>query len=162
MTRRSLRDAGRLGLGLTILAWIGLAAAPLVLDDWNIGLLTQYVTYGIFALSLGLIWGQAGILCFGQAIFFGIGAYSMALVTLGKLPWLGDSQWTGLALAVLLPMLVAAVFGWILFQAASAWFDPQGNIGWWAHLGGLATGAALTPLFIRRGVGLFGRRTAGP
>lgn len=116
MTRRSLRDAGRLGLGLTILAWIGLAAAPVVLDDWNIGLLTQYVTYGIFALSLGLIWGQAGILCFGQAIFFGIGAYSMALVTLGKLPWLGDSQWTGLALAVLLPMLVAAVLGWILFQ----------------------------------------------
>lgn len=106
----------RLGLGLTVAAWVGLALAPLVLDDWNIGLLTQYVTYGIFALSLGLIWGQAGILCFGQAIFFGIGAYAMALVTLGKLPWLGDSQWTGLALAVLLPMLVAALLGWVLFQ----------------------------------------------
>ncbi|TPI15573.1 branched-chain amino acid ABC transporter permease [Mesorhizobium sp. B4-1-1] len=106
----------RLGLGLTMLAWAGLALAPLVLDDWNIGQLTQYVTYGIFALSLGLIWGQAGILCFGQAIFFGVGAYSMALVTLGKLSWLGDSQWTGIALALLLPMLVAAVLGWILFQ----------------------------------------------
>ncbi len=64
-----------------------------------------------------------------------------------------------------IPVHVPAVYtlgGWILCQAASAWFDPQGNIGWWAHLGGLATGAALTPLFIRRGVGLFGRRTAGP
>lgn len=64
-----------------------------------------------------------------------------------------------------IPVHVPAVYtlgGWILFQAASAWFDPQGNIGWWAHLGGLATGAALTPLFIRRSVGLFGRRIAGP
>lgn len=64
-----------------------------------------------------------------------------------------------------IPIHVPAVYtlgGWIVFQAASAWFDPQGNIGWWAHLGGLATGAALTPLFIRRGVTLFGRRTARP
>lgn len=109
MTRRT-------GLFLTVAAWIALALAPLVLDDWNVGLLTQYVIYGVFALSLGLIWGQAGILCFGQAIFFGIGAYAMALVTLGKLPWLGDSQWTGLALAVVLPMLTAALFGWVMFQ----------------------------------------------
>jgi len=52
-----------------------------------------------------------------------------------------------------IPVHVPAVYtlgGWILFQAASAWFDPQGNIGWWAHLGGLATG-----------VRLFGRRIAG-
>ncbi|MDX3808593.1 rhomboid family intramembrane serine protease [Bosea thiooxidans] len=64
-----------------------------------------------------------------------------------------------------IPVHIPAVYtlgGWILFQAASAWFDPQGNIGWWAHLGGLATGAVLTPLFIRRGVGLFGRRTVQP
>lgn len=64
-----------------------------------------------------------------------------------------------------IPVHIPAAYtlgGWILFQAASAWFDPQGNIGWWAHLGGLATGAALTPLFIRRGVSLFGRRTAQP
>lgn len=64
-----------------------------------------------------------------------------------------------------IPVHVPAVYtlgGWILFQAASAWFDPQGDIGWWAHLGGLVTGAVLTPLFIRRGVGLFGRRVAQP
>ena len=41
---------------------------------------------------------------------------------------------------------------WILFQLVSALLDPQGNVGWWAHLGGLAAGAALTPLFIQRGV----------
>lgn len=64
-----------------------------------------------------------------------------------------------------IPVHIPAVYtlgGWIVFQAASAWFDPQGDIGWWAHLGGLATGAVLTPLFVRRGVTLFGRRTARP
>ncbi|CAM5763073.1 rhomboid family intramembrane serine protease [Bosea minatitlanensis] len=64
-----------------------------------------------------------------------------------------------------IPVHIPAVYtlgGWIVFQAASAWFDPQGDIGWWAHLGGLATGAVLTPLFIRRGVALFGRRSARP
>jgi urea transport system permease protein len=106
----------RLGSGFTIAVCAALAIAPFVLDEWNVGLLAQYVTYGILALSLGLIWGQAGILCFGQSIFFGIGAYSMALVTLGKLPMLGSSQWVGLALAILLPMVVAAILGWIMFH----------------------------------------------
>lgn len=101
---------------LTVLLWGLLFALPLVLGDWNAALFAQYVTYGIFALSLALIWGGAGILSFGQAIFFGIGAYSMALVTLGKLPFLGDSQWTGLLVALVLPTLAAAALGWILFQ----------------------------------------------
>lgn len=101
---------------LTVLAWVLLFALPLVLSDWNAALFAQYLTYGIFALSLALIWGGAGILSFGQAIFFGLGAYSMALVTLGKLPFLGDSQWTGLLLALVLPTLAAAVLGWVLFQ----------------------------------------------
>lgn len=104
------------GTLLTILAWGVLFAQPLLLDDWNAALFAQYATYGIFALSLGLIWGGAGILSFGQAIFFGLGAYSMALVTLGKLPVLGDSQWTGLLLALAVPTLAAALVGWLLFE----------------------------------------------
>lgn len=106
----------RLGMPLTAAIWLVLAAAPLVLGDWNTGLLAQYVTYGIFAISLGLIWGQAGILCFGQAIFFGIGAYAMALVLLGKLPMLGEAQWIGFALALLVPAFAAFLFGVMLFS----------------------------------------------
>ncbi len=104
------------GIPLTVLVWVVLFCLPLVLGDWNAALFAQYVTYGIFALSLALIWGGAGILSFGQAIFFGIGAYSMALVTLGKLPFLGESAWTGLALALVLPMVAAALLGWVLFE----------------------------------------------
>lgn len=50
-----------------------------------------------------------------------------------------------------------AIAAWILFQLAQALLDPAGHVGWWAHLGGLVTGAVLTPLFIHRGVALFGR-----
>lgn len=62
------------------------------------------------------------------------------------------------------PLHIPAMYAlgaWILFQLASALIDPQGNVGWWAHLGGLAAGAALTPLFIHRGVRLFGRVASG-
>jgi membrane associated rhomboid family serine protease len=59
-----------------------------------------------------------------------------------------------------IPLHITALYalsGWILFQLVAAIFDPQGHVGWWAHLGGLAAGAALTPIFIHRGVTLFGR-----
>jgi len=58
------------------------------------------MAYGIFAMALAFIWGQAGILSFGQAIFFGIGGYCMGLVTLGQLPLVGDSTFAGLLLAL--------------------------------------------------------------
>lgn len=60
-----------------------------------------------------------------------------------------------------IPIHIPAMYAlgaWILFQFLSAFIDPQGNVGWWAHLGGLAAGTALTPIFIHRGVKLFGRR----
>jgi urea transport system permease protein len=95
--------------------WAGLAGAPLVLDEWSVSQLAIFVTYGIFAMRL--IWGQAGLLCFGQAVWFGIGAYAMGLTTLGQLPWLEDttSSWLGLLLAVALPAIAANVIGRFLF-----------------------------------------------
>ncbi|MEP3667622.1 MAG: hypothetical protein ABJN42_12935, partial [Roseibium sp.] len=41
--------------------------------------LTVLIIYGMLGLSLGLIWGFGGILCFGQAAFFGLGAYTYAI-----------------------------------------------------------------------------------
>jgi len=59
-----------------------------------------------------------------------------------------------------IPLRIPALYAigaWILFQIVSALLDPAGHVGWWAHLGGLGAGAALTPIFIHRGVTLFGR-----
>lgn len=105
----------RLPLLLTFGFGAALLLAPLALDDWRVTQLAQLLTYGLFALSLAFIWGQAGILCFGQAIFFGVGAYIMALITLGNIPLLGASQWTGLLLALLGGGAAALLLGLFLF-----------------------------------------------
>jgi branched-chain amino acid transport system permease protein len=53
--------------------WIGLFA---LLN------LIIYIVLSMLALSLGLIWGFGGILCFGQAAFYGLGAYVYAIAAL--------------------------------------------------------------------------------
>ena len=100
---------------ITSAVWLALAALPMVLDEWGVSQFAQYMTYGIFAISLSFIWGQGGILCFGQAIFFGIGAYVMALTMLGKLPWVPQWQGFGFLLAMGGGGIVAYMLGKILF-----------------------------------------------
>jgi branched-chain amino acid transport system permease protein len=43
---------------------------------------TIFAAFAILALSLALIWGYAGILCFGQAAFFGLGGYTYAVTAI--------------------------------------------------------------------------------
>jgi urea transport system permease protein len=91
---------------------------PLTGNDYLTVQLTQYMVYGIFAMSLSLLWGYAGILCFGHAIFFGIGAYVMALITKGMVPGFTGflaSTWIGLLLAVVSVAFFAFVLGYFLF-----------------------------------------------
>ena len=40
---------------------------------------TLLLIWALFALSLGLMWGFAGILSFGHAAYFGLGAYTYAI-----------------------------------------------------------------------------------
>ena len=58
----------------------------------------------------GLMWGYAGILSFGHAAYFGLGAYTYAITAMNT----GEST-AALLLAVLLPALVAAVIGAMMF-----------------------------------------------
>src|SRR5262245_10194796 len=100
---------------VTVALWVAFGLAPLALDRWTLTQLAQYMAYGIFAMALAFIWGQAGILSFGQAIFFGIGGYSMGLVVLDRLPVLGGSTLTGLSLALFLSAFVGYILGRLLF-----------------------------------------------
>ena len=97
--------------------WLALLAAPLLLDSWLLAQVAQFLTYGIFAMSLALIWGQCGLLCFGQAVFFGLGAYAMSLLTLERIPGLEPLaySWLGLLFAMALPALFANLLGRFLF-----------------------------------------------
>jgi urea transport system permease protein len=67
--------------------WTGFAAAalvlfglaPLVLSGFRLGLLAQFLCYAIVAVGIGLAWGRGGMLTLGQGVFFGMGAYLMAM-----------------------------------------------------------------------------------
>ena len=76
---------------------------------------TRYVLFGLFAMSLSLVWGRGGILCFGQAMFFGIGGYVMAALTMGMVGAALASSYAGLGFAVAAAALFAAVIGYALF-----------------------------------------------
>lgn len=95
-----------------------LALAPLLASDWQLAQLAQLLCYGLLALSLALIWGQGGLLCFGQSLFFGLGAYVMSLAALDMLPGLKGlgAGWPALALACLVPALAAQLLGRFLFH----------------------------------------------
>jgi branched-chain amino acid transport system permease protein/urea transport system permease protein len=104
-------------LAPALLLWAALALLPLVAPAWLLGQLAQHLCYGLLAMSLAYLWGQGGLLSFCQALFFGAGAYAFALAGLGRLPLLGASPGLGLALAVLLPTLLALGLGLLLVTA---------------------------------------------
>ena len=61
-----------------------------------------------------------------------------------------------------LPLSIPAVWvigAWIALQIGSALLAVESQIGWWAHVGGILAGLALTPVLKRRQVVLFDRRT---
>ena len=71
---------------------------------------TVFVSLAVLALSLGLVWGFGGILCFGQTTFFGLGAYAYAVAAIN----FGDTTWA-VPLALTVPTLAAAALGYLMF-----------------------------------------------
>lgn len=84
--------------------------APGVLELFTIINLSTAIALAILALSLGLIWGYGGILCFGQTAFFGIGAYAYTIAAIN----FGGSSWAML-IAILAAAIFAAVLGYFIF-----------------------------------------------
>ena len=108
-----------------------------------ISILGKYLCFAMLALALDLIWGYAGILSLGHGAFFGLGGYAMGMYMMrqigdrgvygnpelpdfmvflnwDKLPWFwfGFNQfWFAAAMVVLVPGLLAFVFGWLAFRS---------------------------------------------
>ena len=100
-------------IGPAAVASCGLALVfilPMFVETFVLVDLTAYVVMSILALSLALVWGYGGMLCFGQSAFFGIGGYAYVI----GLTNLGDST-IPLLLSIVLPMIVAALLGYFLF-----------------------------------------------
>jgi branched-chain amino acid transport system permease protein len=93
----------------TLAIFVLLALYPMVAGKFGIDLVTKTMIYAIFALSLELVVGSTGLVCFGHAALFGIGAY--AAVKLSP-----DSE--GAALWWLLPASIVASALYALFMGA--------------------------------------------
>ena len=60
---------------------VTLAVFPLFGGKFGVDFVTKTMVFAILALSLELLVGQVGLVCFGQAAFFGVGAYAVVLLT---------------------------------------------------------------------------------
>jgi urea transport system permease protein len=101
------RSLGRVRWGWFIAATIALLLLPLVHDTHTPTIL---LIWALLALSLGLMWGYAGILSFGHSAYFGLGAYTYAIASVN----IGEST-IPLILAILVPAIFAAIIGAMMF-----------------------------------------------
>lgn len=76
MVRRSIPVLPLLEAATLIVALI----LPFVLEDYLTVFATRVLILALFALSFDLVWGYAGIMSFGQALFFGSAGYGVALM----------------------------------------------------------------------------------
>lgn len=92
-----------------------LALLPLVMRGYVVYILPEYLIYGVLAMSLGMLWGYAGILSFGQAAFFALGAYAMGLAMKAGLG--AEAGYVGLLLSIIVGASLAFLVGYFLFSA---------------------------------------------
>nr|WP_180217070.1 ATP-binding cassette domain-containing protein [Agrobacterium vitis] len=91
---------------------------PAFLDRFSLNVLTRSMIYAMLAITVDLLWGYTGILTFGQAAFFGAGAYATAMVLthIGASPALFVLAF---AAAILVPLLLGLAVGWLSFYQGS-------------------------------------------
>lgn len=118
------------------------AGNPFHLSDYAVQLTGKIMCYAICALAMDLIWGYTGILSLGHGVFFALGGYAMGMYLMRQigrdgnyqsdlpdfmvfldwkeLPWhwaVSDSFLATLLLVVLVPGLLAFVFGFFAFRS---------------------------------------------
>lgn len=106
-------DADR-GKGRVVVA-LGVAvvvAIPFLIGGYHLHLLIMAAIFAILAASLGLVIGYAGLLSLGHVAFFGIGAYTSALLYLK----FGVSMWWGLVAAAALSSVMAFLLGALILR----------------------------------------------
>jgi len=132
---------------LTVLASLSNLLVPVDsafhVSTYTITLLGKYLCYAMLALAVDVIWGYCGILSLGHGAFFALGGYAMGMYLMrqigdrgvygnAELPdfmvflnwdalpwfWLGmDQFWFAMLMVMLVPGLLAFVFGWLAFRS---------------------------------------------
>lgn len=120
------------------------ALVPLLMTSrYQMNLAGHILVWGLFAVSFNMLWGVTGMLSFGQALYYGIGAYSVGLlVTRAGAAWYFPALGIGLASAALISLLVGLLvirmtgvyftmltlaFAQLAYQVTLKWRDLTGG-----------------------------------
>ena len=99
---------------LGMLAVVAMLVFPFVLPDYTRTLIAEIFIFAIFAMSLDILVGYTGLMSLGHAAFFGLGAYTVAI--LGVL--FGMNAWLGVAAGVTIAAAGAAVIGFFCVRTS--------------------------------------------
>ena len=112
-----LRSAGPMAVTLGWCLVGALVLLPWIAGDFVITLATDILIFSLFAASLHFIMGPGGMVSFGHAAYFGLGAYGAALVV----KYLGADMILGLAAAPALAGIGAILFGWFCVRLSGVY-----------------------------------------
>ncbi len=112
LLRGTLGRIPREAAGIVVVVAVALFAG--VVPEFQALQLTQWILYGLLALSLTFVWGYAGIFSFGQAAFFGIGGYAYGVAAINLVGRTSET-FSAVLVAVVAAALTAAVLGYFMF-----------------------------------------------
>ncbi|MBA4396864.1 MAG: branched-chain amino acid ABC transporter permease [Syntrophus sp. (in: bacteria)] len=95
------------------------AVMPTLIKQYHLNMLTEIIVFALFAVSYNLLLGYAGLLSFGHAMFFGTGAFTVA-VALIHIP--GLSMWSAIGLALAMTTAVGFIAGSLLLRHKGSYF----------------------------------------
>jgi branched-chain amino acid transport system permease protein len=107
--------------GLAMLWCMGvivLVTLPLILPPYYVGLVVKMMVFALFAMSLDLLLGYAGMPSLGHAAYFGMAAYTTGLLAL-KAGW---SVWLALPAGIAMAALTSIVFGLLALRTRGSYF----------------------------------------
>src|ERR1700754_4745889 len=74
-----MTDKQRIRIAIYLAFFALIMCAPLLLDPFWLNRIAKYLVFGMLGVAVALSWGYAGVLNLGQGLFFGAGAYMLAM-----------------------------------------------------------------------------------
>jgi branched-chain amino acid transport system permease protein len=114
MSRWLLRRPGAIGIAVLAL----LILLPLIAGTSQLNLPTEAVIWALFALTYDVVFGYTGLISFGQALFIGFGAYTLAIAMTSY----GAPFWLAILLVLVLGAAVSALTGALALRTRGVYF----------------------------------------
>jgi branched-chain amino acid transport system permease protein len=112
-----IRPASNLAKAVAGLLLAGLVVMPFLAGEFAIVLATDVLIFALFAASLHFIMGNGGMVSFGHAAYFGLGAYGAAFF----IKYAGGSMELALVAAPVMAAAGAILFGWFCVRLSGVY-----------------------------------------